>query len=86
MIGGSERESMRRRMWIELEEAFDHRYDGLAANRRFEGQLRIWAIMWAGGSVAHALSDLAKAERAILKARGVKSGDMPVTRVKVTNP
>jgi hypothetical protein len=60
-----ERASMR-----ELEELFDHRHDGLAANRRFQEHLAWHAGLFAGRSQVTALQPLIQAERRLQQARG----------------
>ena len=60
-----------RRYWLpELEEAFDHRHDGLAAKRRFDEALALYALLFAGGSKCRVLAGLTQAERRLQRARG----------------
>jgi hypothetical protein len=53
----------------ELEEAFDRRYDGLAAKRRFDEALALHALLFAGGSKCRVLAELRQAERRLQLAR-----------------
>jgi hypothetical protein len=60
-----------RRWWLsELEERFDHRHDGLAAARRFDEALALYALLFAGGSKCRVLAELRQAERRLQQARG----------------
>jgi hypothetical protein len=54
----------------ELEEAFDHRHDGLAAKRRFDETLGLYATLFANGSRCRVLAELTQAERRLQRARG----------------
>ena len=53
----------------ELEELFDRRHDGLAANRRFREALTLYALLFAGGSRCRVLAELTQAERRLQRAR-----------------
>ena len=53
-----------RRDWAELEGAFDHRRDGLAASRRFDARMRIHVCL-SGERRFVLLSRLIRAERAL---------------------
>jgi hypothetical protein len=60
-----------RRYWLrELEERFDHRHDGLAAKRRFDEALGLYATLFMNGSRCLALAPLIQAERRLQRARG----------------
>ena len=64
-MAAHERTSMR-----ELEERFDHRHDGLAAKRRFDEALALYALLFASGSRCRVLAELTQAERRLQRARG----------------
>jgi hypothetical protein len=71
-----ELEHMRRAHMSELEDAFDHRNDGVAADRRFREKLRFHVVMFgdgtAGTSAAQIFGDLLKAERRLQRARAAR--------------
>jgi plasmid stabilization system protein ParE len=66
-------EPQRRAGLRELEELFDHRYDGVAAARRFRERLRWHVAVFGDGtsgtSAARILSDLTREERRLQRAR-----------------
>lgn len=65
----AETEHHRRASLRELEERFDHRFDGLAAKRRFEDKLALHAALYANGSRCTVLAALIQAERRLQRAR-----------------
>jgi hypothetical protein len=64
---------IRQGLIAELEEAFGHRYDGLAAARRFQQKLRYYAAFISDGTVATSritvLHELFAAERKLASGR-----------------
>lgn len=68
-----ERDSIERRLYAELQDAYDHRGDDMAAHRRYEAKFRYYAAFISDGTVrtsrASILQRLLKDERALCRAR-----------------